>query len=233
MGEGVYAYCIEYKTMMMMLLSLLSSLVSLHCACATLLTATCSHSPVESFMALGPWVCILLLSVGVVTLSFVGAAHLTAVVGGLHCCWVVNVVCWVLAVACRLLSSLHVVVNWAVVVLWVAGFVCGGGGVTWQQATGRAHALPLMLVTWACGCCASLSRGCRGLWAARDVYGGGCYEWATWWWLLWDEEGSHVTVCDAFDFWIMNARTHSHSCSCPNLHCPYHIQFHRVYYTIL
>ena len=22
---------------------------------------------------------------------------------------------------------------------------------------------------------------CRGLWAARDVRGGGCYEWATWW----------------------------------------------------
>ena len=22
---------------------------------------------------------------------------------------------------------------------------------------------------------------CHGLWAARDVCGGGCYEWATWW----------------------------------------------------
>ena len=124
---------------------------------------------------------ILLLSVGVVTLSFVGAGHLTAVVGGSHCCWAVNVVHWVLAIICQLLSSLHVVVNWAVVVLWVAGFVCGGGWVTWQQATWRAHALSLMLVTWVCSCHASLSGGCRGLWVARDVCGGGCYEWATWW----------------------------------------------------
>ena len=45
----MYAYRIEYKTMMMTLLSLLSSLVSLHRAYAMLLTVTCSHSPVESF----------------------------------------------------------------------------------------------------------------------------------------------------------------------------------------
>ena len=52
--------------------------------------------------------------------------------------------------------------------------------------------------------------------------------WWLWWW-LWDDEGSRVTVCDVCDFWITNAHTHSH----PNLHCPFHIQFYRVYYTIL
>ena len=54
MEEGVYAYHLEYKTMMILLLSSLSSLISLHRACATLLTATCSHSPIELFVALGP-----------------------------------------------------------------------------------------------------------------------------------------------------------------------------------
>ena len=68
MGEGGYAYRIEHKTMTTTLLSSSSSLVSLRRACATSLTATRSPSPVESFAALGPWVRILLLSVGVVTL---------------------------------------------------------------------------------------------------------------------------------------------------------------------
>ena len=30
-------------------------------------------------------------------------------------------------------------------------------------------------------CVVLLAGGCLGLWAARDVRGGGCYEWATWW----------------------------------------------------
>ena len=49
------------------------------------------------------------------------------------------------------------------------------------------------------------------MWAAGDVCGGGGYVWATWWQVVvevvvWDEEGSRVTVCDARDFWITNAR---------------------------
>ena len=35
---------------------------------------------------------------------------------------------------------------------------------------------------------------------------------------LWDEEGSHVAICDACDFWIMNVHAHSRSCLHPNLH---------------
>ena len=110
-----------------------------------------------------------------------GAGRLTAVVGGLCSCWAVNVVRWVLAVVCRLLSALHVVVDWAVVVFLVVGFVCVGGCVMWQRATWRAHSLLLTLVMWACDRHVWLSGGCRGLWAARDVRGGGCYMQATWW----------------------------------------------------
>ena len=112
MGDGVYAYLIEYKTTTTRLLSLLlSSLDSLHRVCAMSLTATHSRSPVESFVVLGPWVRVSLLSVALVMLSFVGADCSTAVAGGLHGCWVVDVVCWVLAVVCRSLSSVCVVVD--------------------------------------------------------------------------------------------------------------------------
>ena len=72
-------------------------------------------------------------------MSFVGAGRLTAVVGGLRSRWVVDVVRWVLAVICRSLSALRVVFDWAVVVCWPAGSVHGGGCVTWQWATWRAH----------------------------------------------------------------------------------------------
>ena len=44
-------------------------------------------------------------------LSFVGAGHSTAIVGGLHGCWAVDVVRWVLAIICCSLSALHVVVD--------------------------------------------------------------------------------------------------------------------------
>ena len=174
MGDGVNAYLIEYKTMTTRLLSSSSSLDRLRCVRAMSLTATRSRLPVESFVALGPWVRISLSSVALVTLSFMGAGHSTAVAGGLRGCWVVDVVRWVLAVVCRSLSSVRVVVDWA------AGFVCDGGCVMWQRATWRAHALLLTLVTGACGCRVSLSGSCHGWWAAKDVRGGGCYEWATW-----------------------------------------------------
>ena len=55
MGEGVYAYRIEYKTTTTTLLSS-SSPVYLPRVLATSLTATGSCSPVESFVALGPCV---------------------------------------------------------------------------------------------------------------------------------------------------------------------------------
>ena len=61
MGEGVYAYCIEYKTMMMTLLSSSLSLVYLHCVLATSLTATRSCSPIESFVVLGPCVHVIVI----------------------------------------------------------------------------------------------------------------------------------------------------------------------------
>ena len=175
MGDGVYAYLIEYKTTTTRLLSTSSSSPdNLRRVHATSLTATCSRSPVESLVVLGPWVRVSLSSVALVTLSFVGAGRSTAVAGGLCGCWVVDVVRWVLAVVCRSLSSVRVVVD------LVAGFVCGGGCVTWQRAMWRAHVLSLALVTGACGCRVSLSGDCHGWWAAKDVRGGGCYEWATW-----------------------------------------------------
>ena len=55
MGEGVYAYRIEYKTTTTTLLSS-SSPVYLRRVLTTSLTATGSRSPVESFVALGPGV---------------------------------------------------------------------------------------------------------------------------------------------------------------------------------
>ena len=61
-----------------------------------------------------------------VTQSLVGAGRLTAVVGGVGCCWAVDVVCWVLAVVCHLLSSLCVVADLAVVVFWAAGMCMVG-----------------------------------------------------------------------------------------------------------
>ena len=95
--------------------------------------------------------------------------------------WLLGGRCHSLGVVCRLLSALHVVVHWAVVICWAAEFVGGGGCVTWQQAMWRAHSVLLMLGTWACGCCVWLAGGCHGLWAARDVRGGGCCEGAMWW----------------------------------------------------
>ena len=41
--------------------------------------------------------------------------------------------------------------------------------------------MSLMLGTWACGCCVWFPGSCRGLWVARDVRGGGCCVWVTWW----------------------------------------------------
>ena len=153
-----------------------------HRCCASLVSLrTRSGSPVESFVALGAWVYVSLLSVAPVTLSFVGAGRSTAIVGGLRGCWAVGVVRWVLAVVCCLLSALCVVVNWAVVVCWAARFVFGGGCVTWQRATWRVHSVLLTLGTWACGCRVWLPGGCCGLWVARDVCGGGCCMWVTWW----------------------------------------------------
>ena len=58
--------------------------------------------------------------------SLVGAGCSTAVVGGVGCCWAVDVVPWVLAVLCHSLSSLREVVDLAVVIFCVAGlFVVG------------------------------------------------------------------------------------------------------------
>ena len=55
-----------------------------------------------------------------------GAGRSTAVVGGVGCCWAVDVVYWVLAIVCHALSSLRVVANLAVVVFWAAGLCMVG-----------------------------------------------------------------------------------------------------------
>ena len=180
MGKGVYAHHIEYKTMTMTLLSWSSSLVYLHHVLATSLTTTRSCLPIKWFVALGPWVCISLSSMGAGDVVVRGCWSFDG-----HCGWF----SWLLGGQCRSLGAgrglplavcLRVVVDWAVVVCWAAGFVCGGC-VTWQRATGMAHSVLLTLGMWACDCRVWLSGGCRGLWAARDVRGGGCCVWATWW----------------------------------------------------
>ena len=192
-------------------------------------------------MALAAWVCVSLSSVATAPLAFVGVGRSTAVMGGLRGCWAVDVVRWVLAVVRRLPSPLRVVVNWAVVVFYAARFVGVGVCVTWQRATWRVHSLSLTLVTWACDRRAWLSGGHRGLWAASDVRGGGvtCRRRGgrlLWRWWLWEEERSRVTVCDACDFGSTFERARAitlGSRSCPNLYCPYRIQFFSVCYTIL
>ena len=77
--RGEDAYRRENKTTT--LLSSSSSLVSLRRVLATSLTATCSYSSIGSFMVLGPWVH--------VVLSSVGAGYV--VVGGR---WSFNSRCW-------------------------------------------------------------------------------------------------------------------------------------------
>ena len=79
-----------------------------------------------------------------------------------------------------------------------------------------------------CGCwVVVVVCGQPGMFVVVEVMcGRHCGRWLLRWW-LWDEEGSCVTICDTCDFWITN------SCSCPNLHCPYRIQFYSIYYTIV
>ena len=62
--RGEHAYHRENKMTTTMLLLSLSSLISLCLVLATSLTATHSYSSVESFVALGPWVHVVLSSVG-------------------------------------------------------------------------------------------------------------------------------------------------------------------------
>ena len=56
MGEGLYAYRTEYKMTTTMLVSSSSSLIYLRHVLATSLTVTRSRSSVDSFVALGPCV---------------------------------------------------------------------------------------------------------------------------------------------------------------------------------
>ena len=169
MEEGVYAYHIEYKTMMTMLLSSSSSLVYLHRMLATSLTATCSCLPVESFTVLRPWVCM--------SLSFVGTGDI--VIHGRwsfhsHCGWY----SWLLGGQCHLLGAGH---HLLLAVCFACGCQLGSCCLLcshvclWQKAMWRAHLLLLTLVMWLCDCHVWLSGGHHGLWAARDVHCGGCY----------------------------------------------------------
>ena len=153
MGEGMVgsdrgedAYCRENKTTTT-LRSSSSSLVSLRRMLATSLTATRSYSSVGSFVALGPWVR--------VVLSSVGAGYV--VVGGR---WSFNSCCWQdsLLLGCRC-RSLGAGCHLPLALFFACGFrlggcrmscgrlVCVGGCVTWQWVTWRAHALSLTLVT--------------------------------------------------------------------------------------
>ena len=174
--RGEDAYCRENKTMTMMLLSSSSSLISLCRMLATSLTATRSYSSVGSFMALGPWVHMVL--------SSVGAGYV--VVGG-H--WSFNSRCWqdslLLGSQCRSLGAgrrlplaLFFACSFRLGGCRMSGgrLVCGGGCVMWQGVTWRAHALSLTLVTWAC-----MWLSCFVVrWLSWFVGGQGC----SWWWVL-------------------------------------------------
>ena len=84
----------------------------------------------------------------------------------------------------------------------------------------------LMLVTWACGCRVCWLAGCRVLWATWVISGGGGYLWVGWWHgtlvveVVWDEERSHVTICDACDFGSTFGRASVIAQIC-SLHCVY------------
>ena len=169
-GEG--AYRIQDKMTTTTLLSSSSSLVSLLRTLAMSLTVTGSCLSVESFVAVGPWARRSLLSVGIGYAVVRGRWSFNS-----HCWWL----SWLLGLQCHSLGAGH---RLLLAVFFacgcrlngrhrLAGFVCGGGCVTWQRAMWRAHTLSLTLVRWACGC--------RGLWAARDVCGDRCYKWAMWW----------------------------------------------------
>ena len=159
-----------------MLLLLLSSLVSLRRVLATSLTTTRSDSSIGWFVAVGPWVRVVLSSVGT---GYV-------VIGGR---WSFNSRCWwdslLLGGGCRSLGAGR---RLPLALFFACGFrlggcrmsgsrlVCGGGCVTWQRATWRAHALSLTLVTWAC-----VWLSCFVVrWLSWFVGGQGC----SWWWVL-------------------------------------------------
>ena len=148
--RGEDAYRRENKATTMTLLLSSSSLVSLRRVLATSLTATRSDSFVGWLVALGPWVCLVLSSVGA-GYVFVGGR------------WSFNGHCWqdslLLGGGCRslgagrrLLLTLFFACSFRLGGCRILGgrLVCGGGCVTWQRATWRAHALSLTLVMWAC-----------------------------------------------------------------------------------
>ena len=174
--RGEDAYRRENKTTTTTLLSSSSSLVSLRRVLATSLTATRSYSSGGSSVALGPWVR--------VVLSSVGAGYV--VVGGR---WSFNSRCWrdllllggrcrSLGAGCRLPLALFFACGFRLGGCRMSGGrrVCGGGCVTWQGATRRTHALSLTLVTWACAwlSCFVVRR------LSSFVGGQGC----SWWWVL-------------------------------------------------
>ena len=130
-----------------------------------------------------------------------GAGCSTAVVGGVGCCWVVDVVRWVLAVVCHSLSSLHVVVDLAVVVFWPA---CLWWGLC-DMAAGSVEAACVVVDVGDVGmhvivvfCCQAVVVVCGrpGMFVVVGVTSGrrSGRPLLSWW--LWDEEVSHVTICD-------------------------------------
>ena len=147
--RGEDAYRRENKTTTT-LRSSSSSLVSLRRVLATPLTATRSSSYVASFVALEPWVRMVL--------SAVGAGYV--VVGGrwsfISCCWrdllLLGCQCCSLGAGRRLLLALFFACGFRLggCRMSCGRLVCVGGCVTCQQATWRVHALSLTLMMWAC-----------------------------------------------------------------------------------
>ena len=180
MGEGMVgsdrgedAYRRENK-MTTTLRSSSSSLVSLCCVLATSLTATRSYSYVASFVALEPWVRMVL--------SAVGAGYV--VVGGR---WSCNSRRDSLLLGCRR-RSLGAGRRLPLPFFFACSFrlgschmsggrlVCVGGCVTWQRVTWRAHALSLTLMTWAC-----VLLSCFVVRRLSWFVGG---QGRSWWWVL-------------------------------------------------
>ena len=68
---------------------------------------------------------------------------------------------------------------------WAARVVCGGvGHVTWHAGDLEGTRVVVDVAMWLsrlCGCHVCLAGGCRGLWVAGVVGGGGGCLWVTWW----------------------------------------------------
>ena len=224
--RGEDAYRRENKMTMTTLLSLSLSLVSLRCMLATSLTATRSYLSVGSFVALGPWVHVVLSSVG-----------------GLHCCWWALVIqqpllaglvaagrsmsllgCWPLFAArsllCMRLSIGQLSYVGRPACLWWGLCDVAASNVEGTRIVVDVGDVGVRVVVVFCCQAVVVVCGWPGMFVVVGVTSGrrGGRPLLSWW--LWDEERSCVTICDNVTSELTFRRAcviALGSCSCPNL----------------